>query len=388
MLKGENIIVFSHTDWRVEPVSSQHISNFLAEENKVLFVETFGSRAPSAGSMHPERIKQRFINWLKGIRKQDTGHGRLYVYSPITPLINSRFFLFLNKSIFLNILKRLIKKLEMKNPILYFYIPPPIGAIDELQNKAVIYHCVDEWATFAGGKNNFFIDAERRLIERADLVFTTNKLVYLNKKPCARRIHNVHHGVDYEHFTQEFGDGAPLPKDMRDIRRPTIAVIGAFADWVDVDLIRFIAEKRRDWSIVSIGAVEPGVDIKGLLGAGNVYFLGRKNYSELPNYYRAVDVFIVPFILNEHIKYCAPIRLYEHLSSGKPVITTDFPAAREIEAGLITIAFDKEDFIKKIETALKENDRSLAEKRKLSARQNTWKSKVEEISGMIEEIIR
>lgn len=389
MLKGENIIVFSSADWKIGPTSPQHISTNFAEGNKVLFIETFGSRQPSLGPDDMKRIGHRLMNWFKGVEKKtDTKGGQLYIYSPITVLMNFRLPLFINRWLFLNILKRLIKRLNMRNPILYFYLPPPPGIIGRLQEKAVIYHCVDEWATFPAGKNKVFMEAEKNLIENADLVLVANELLYENKKPYARRIHKIYHGVDYGHFAKEFAKDFPLPEDIRPIPRPIIAIIGNFADWMDLDLIRLLAQRHKEWSLVSIGPIDSNVDIKSLARFKNIYFLGQKKYAELPDYYRVIDVFIIPFLLNDHIRYCAPTRLYEHLSSGKPIIATDFPAVREIGEGVIDITLNHEDFIKKIEEALGKEDKSLTQRRKELAKGNTWKARVEEISEITEGILK
>src|SRR3989338_4872235 len=125
MLKGENIIVFSSADWKIGPTSPQHISTAFAQNgNKVLFVETFGSRIPTFERDHLKRVKQRFLNWPKGIRKLNAEGVTIYIYSPITLLKTSMFFLPVNRFLFLSLTKRLMKKLNMKNPILYFFLPP------------------------------------------------------------------------------------------------------------------------------------------------------------------------------------------------------------------------------------------------------------------------
>lgn len=386
MLEGENIIIFSSADWKIGPTSPQHISTNFAEKNKVLFVETFGSRVPALERDHLKRIKQRLLNWPKGIRHLSIDKIKIYIYSPIILLTNFTYLLPLNRFIYLNLMKHLIKKLDMKNPILYFYLPPPTGTVGTLNEKAIIYHLVDDWRTFPGGKNKLFLEAEKILLKNADLVLAANQHLYDIAKPFAHRIYKLYHGVDYNHFAKKISNGDPLPEDIKNIPRPIIAIVGAFADWMDLDLIKLIAQTHREWSIISIGTRESNVKVNELESMANVHFLGQKNYSELPNYYRAVDAFIIPFLLTEHIKTCAPTRLYEHLSSGKPIITTDFPAAREVGEGLIDIALSREDFVEKTEMALRENNPSLIQRRRALAKRNTWKARVEEISAIIEDI--
>ncbi|MFH1622841.1 MAG: glycosyltransferase [Candidatus Omnitrophota bacterium] len=389
MFKGENIVIFSSADWQTpRPTSPTHLSINYAKENKVLFIETFGSRIPSLDPEHIQRLAKRIVNWLKGIKTEENKNTNLYIYSPTAIMLNFKPFLCINRMIFLHIINRLLKKLGMDNPIMFFYLPPPLGVIKKLKAKAIVYHCIDEWATYPAGRNKIFMAAEKELIENSDLVIATNDLLYENKKLYAKRIKKIYHGVDYNHFTKEFFSDKSLPPDIINVPKPIIAVVGSFVDWMDLDLIKLIAEKHPDWSLVSIGPIDANVDIRDLIKMNNVYFLKAKYYSQLPDYYRAIDVFIVPFIITEHIKYSAPTRLYEHLSSGKPVVTTDFPAAHDVGEGLIRIANTRESFLRNIEEALRENDAALAEKRRLLAKANTWDRRVDEISTFISEVIK
>ena len=125
-------------------------------------------------------------------------------------------------------------------------------------------------------------------------------------------------------------------------------------------------------------------DLARVRGIKNIHLLGKKNYSELPNYYRAVDVCIVAFQRTEHIRYSCPTRFYEHLAAGKPVVSTDFPAAREFPEDMVRIAKDKEEFEQLVSESLKPGQDAFVERRKKLARENSWDGRAEKISQMIE----
>ncbi|MBL7197576.1 MAG: glycosyltransferase [Candidatus Omnitrophica bacterium] len=390
MIKNQNIICFSSVDWTSYRTSKIYLMKIMSKYNRVLFVETIGSKMPSFCKSHLYRIIKRIFRWLKGpTRPPDTEtDSDILIYSPlIIPIHHNRFARKMNFYILRWTFRKLIKKLNFKQPILWFYLPTAADLKGQLSEKFCLYHCVDNWLTYPGYRNNNFEDLESKLFINSNAVFISNRLLFDAKKALNKNTHYLPHGVEFEHYQRTFASDDPLPVDVRNLRRPIIAMVGEVAGWVDFDFIRYVAKAHPEWSIVLIGPIGYDADISKIKDISNIYFLGNKEYSELPNYYRAIDVFIIPFILNEHIKYCTPTRIYEHLSSGKPVITTDFPAAREIDESLIHIALNREDFVKKIEVGLKERDFSLIEKRKSLAKQNTWESRAQEISKIIEEVI-
>ncbi len=387
MIENQNIICFSSVDWISYPTSKIYLMRLLSKRNRVLYVETIGSKTPNLSKSHLFRIIKRICRWLRGPVKPSniSKDENITICSPIIiPVFNSRWILKINSLILRWSLKRIIRKLRFQNPVLWFYLPTAAELIGHLGEKFSLYHCVDQWSTYPGGRTSLFKELENKLFEKSNAVFISNRLVYEERRSLNKNTYYLPHGVEFEHYQRKFSPDEPLPDDIANLRHPVIGIVGEVASWIDLDLVAYIAKIKPGWSIVAIGPIGYDAKLGNIKDISNIYILGKKDYSELPNYYRAIDVFIIPFILNEHIKYSTPTRLYEHLSSGKPIVAIDFPAAREIEEGLISLSFDKDDFVKKIELALEERNLALPEKRKALAKRNSWNVRMEEISHVVQ----
>ena len=383
MLKGENIICFSSVDWSHVPTSKKHVMTILARENRVLFVETFGSRAPGLSRLHAGRVCRRLGSCMRGIRRIPQ-EGELYVYSPVSLPWRHGPAGKMTAKLLLHTMRRLARKLDLGAPLLWYYMPTPVEFFGQLGEKAVIYHCVDEWSTYPGGADEQFMKAEADLLRRADAVFVTNRLLLEKKRQFNPSACYLPHGCDAAHFAHAAGPG-PLPPDLEALPGPRIAMVGAVAQWLDWDLLTGLARSHPAWSIILIGPVSYNADTSPAAAEPNLHLLGLKPYEELPAYYRGIDATIVAFTDDEHIRYSAPTRLLEHLAAGKPVVSTDYPAAREFPAGLVTVAADAGKFSSAVEEALEQDTPERRERRRNFAAANSWESRVEEMSKVISE---
>ena len=387
MLEGENIICFSSVDWGHVPTSKKHIMTILARRNRVLYVETMSSRMPSLKRIHLKRAAERIINWIRGIKEvSKSPSGELFVYSPIIFFPYWRPMKKVNQLIFTSVFRRLVRTLRLENPILWFYIPLPINFFGRLGEKAIIYHCVDEWSTYPGGKNEALQVLEEELLRKADSVFCASKPLLERKRMFNVHTYYLPHGADFQPF-RKLPEDVPLPPDIASIKRPILGMVGGIASWIDWELLKYTAEIHPEWSIVLIGPISYNADLTKADKVSNIHILGLRSYESLPNYYRAIDVCIIAFILNEHIRYCQPTRIYEHLAAGKPVVSTDFPAVREVAPEMAKVAQNRGGFVELISRALKEDDRTSVMKRKEIARQNNWRQRVETMSNLIKQTI-
>lgn len=242
----------------------------------------------------------------------------------------------------------------------------------------IIYDCMDEHVGFSTNKETM-ISHEELLASECDLLITTARSLYKKMRNYNDRCILVPNAVDFCHFSF-------LPPNdlLKEIRRPIIGYYGAISEWFDNDLIEHLATNKQEWSFVFIGHTF-GSNISKLEKMPNVYFLGEKSYSDLPKFLYWFDICIIPFKLNKLTKATNPVKFYEYISSGKKVVATELPELLPY-AKYLYIAKDKNDFLQKIEMALKEDDPNLVSDRIQLAKENTWEERYRVISLEIKKI--
>jgi len=194
----------------------------------------------------------------------------------------------------------------------------------------------------------------------------------------------VTNGVVYEHF-RDIED--IIPKEMEEAvsqKKPIIGYYGALASWFDYDLVKAIAKMRKDWNIVLIGWDYDGsLSKSGLNDISNIHFISSVPYEKLPTYAQWFDICTIPFKINEVTLSTSPVKLFEYMALGKPIVTTAMPECKKYRSVIIAENNTK-DFVKKIEVGLKlRGNAKYEELLKKEALENTWEKKAEDISKMI-----
>ena len=144
------------------------------------------------------------------------------------------------------------------------------------------------------------------------------------------------------------------PADCAELKGPVIGFFGLIADWVDLEVIRYLASSRPEWSFLLIGEVQ--TDTSALRELPNVHLLGRRKYQSLPAYCKAFDVAILPFVVNELTLAANPLKLREYLAAGLPVVATPLPEVLKLKP-LVRMARTPEEFLDQIEALLSEGKR-------------------------------
>ena len=194
-------------------------------------------------------------------------------------------------------------------------------------------------------------------------------------------------GVDYEHFDKVKED-IKYDKKFEEIieeNKPIIGYYGALASWFDYDMIKYLAEKRPEYNIVLLGIkYDDSFDKANLNSKKNIYFLGSKDYEELPNYASKFDVCTIPFLINDITQATSPLKLFEYMALGKPIVTTAMKECKKYES--VLISNNNDEFIDKVDYAIKlgKNKDDVYHKiLKKEALENTWESKAKLILEML-----
>jgi GT2 family glycosyltransferase/glycosyltransferase involved in cell wall biosynthesis len=199
-----------------------------------------------------------------------------------------------------------------------------------LPNARLVYDCMDHHGGF---ENNAtcVLEAEGAIIRDADLVIVTSSWLEKEIAPIARASAMVRNAGEYEFFSA-------VPDEVfRDARgRKVIGYYGAIAEWFDLDLIRHLALALPDVLVLLVGSDTAGA-AAALSDVPNVEFTGEVAYSRLPYYLHAFDVALLPFKVIPLTLATNPVKVYEYLAAGKPVVTVDLPEMVQFE-GLVTVA--------------------------------------------------
>jgi glycosyltransferase involved in cell wall biosynthesis len=160
--------------------------------------------------------------------------------------------------------------------------------------------------------------------------------------------------------------------------KPIIGYFGAISDWFDVDLIAYCARIRPKYNFVLIGSTF-GADTNKIEYLENVFLLGERAYQSLPGYLAYFDVCLIPFKLIPLTMATNPVKFYEYLSSGKPVVSVRLPELIEY-ADCCYLADNAEEFVAQIDEAYQsKDDLELKNMRLELARNNSWDSRVDTI---------
>jgi glycosyltransferase involved in cell wall biosynthesis len=384
ILSGRDIVCIAPVDW--DPIwnRSQQLMSRMPHTSRILYIEP---PATLLSAFKDRSLRFKWWRWIKGARPKTEN---VYLYSPpvvlpfgnIFPRVNR-----LNQRWSLIFVRKAARRLGFKNPLVWTYLPGSLILARGLDPGLLIYDCVDEHSEFTGLIDREAVLAmERELLGSCDLVFTTARGLYEAKKPYARNIYLVPNAADTGHFALADREETPVPPDIAGLPHPLLGFVGVIHHWIDLDLIEYVARGRPDWSVAMIGPVGAGVSVDGLKALPNVHFLGRRDKEELPGYLKAFDICLNPFRKNRLTDRVNPLKLYEYLASGRPVVSVDMPGVAEFK-DVIEIAGDYGEFLQAVERALQSENTERKKRRLEAAGGHSWENRVQYMLERVGEMI-
>lgn len=275
----------------------------------------------------------------------------------------------------------LLRELNYENGIVFLNAPYWTPLLQFWEYSLLIYDCIDNYTEFEDLVHHEAVikESEQQLLNLADLVLTSSTGLFEEKKAVNDNTYLVPNGVETKYFNYNY---IPVikPDDIPDSEK-IIGYYGAISSWFDIELVRSLAVSLPEVAVVLIGEVS--TDISHLSSLLNVTLLGEKPYHLLADYLYYFDLAIIPFIKNSLTLMSDPVKLYEYLAAGKPVLTTELPEVKKFKKQ-INIAKDKEDFISQA-AELINNDISQdsREERYNLIKNKTWLRRAEKINSLI-----
>lgn len=370
---SENIICFAK-DWSEDPTSCNHVMRALSRNHRVLWLNSVGARRPNFGSARDlGKMGRKVMGFLRGPREVEPN---LWVYTPLvlpfpyTPAIAR-----VNRWILHATVGALRLALRMRDFQLWTFLPTTAPYVGSMGESLAVYYCTDEWSGFSHLGQEPVAAMEQALCAKSDVVFTTSRPLLERKSAYNKETHLASHGVDHAHFAAALDEGTLVAGDLLGLPHPILGFFGLIENWIDLTLLTYAAEHRKEWSIVLVGRAN--VDVSRLSAYPNIHLLGRRPYQELPRYAKAFDVGICPFVSSELTRNINPIKLREYLSAGLPVVATGIPEAATYP-GSCQLVEGPAAFLAACEFALASDSKERRRERSDAMRRETWESKTNE----------
>lgn len=335
----KNIVLLSTAEWD-NPfwTNKQHTACSLADlDCRILYIESLGLRRPSNHPRDWHRLIKRFTKAFSLPKKINSN---LWVWSPLViPAPTTWHTKLLNRIVFSVSLYLAMMILGFNDSILWTYNPLTKNYVSIKHFSSTIYHCVDNISAQPGMNARLINAEEKKLCNDVDHVFVTSSTLYRSLKRWTKNITYMPNVVDFKHFSKA-RSRRPAPNEYIDIPEPRLLFVGAISSYkVDLGMIREIALMMPSWSIVLIGLVgegDPATNIKEIDDLSNIYLLGPKPYQDLPIYMSHSQVGLLPCLLNKYTESMFPMKFFEYLAAGLPVVSTQLAALNSFKDCFLT----------------------------------------------------
>ena len=292
-----------------------------------------------------------------------------------------------NEAVYRSHALRVAHQLGFRQPILWLNPHYAVHMVGKMGEDRVIYDITDDWITLtqSEAQTHLIIAQDRELCRVADAVIVCSQKLYDLKQELARNLHLIPNGVDAEHYRCVLEGTGPLPEEAADWPRPIYGYTGTIhPDRVDVGLVERMARRLTQGCFALVGPFFlPDADRDRLLATGKVFFTGPVPYARLPQFMRAFDVCMTPHLVTPFTESLNPIKLWEYLAGGKPIVSTDVAGFRDFPQ-FVRIAKGEDEFLKALQEAQQEAP-EWGEARRVEARKHSWDARVDQILDAVAE---
>ena len=362
--------------------NKQHLMSRLgASGHSVLYLDSLGLRRPSASSGDLRRIARRLRDWRPVAVEVAPGVWRdapLVVPLHAIPAVRA-----LNESLLHWRLRRNRRRHAIENAVLWTFSPMGHRLFNRRWHTALVYHCVDNIPDDPGMDKTFLLAEERATISIADVCIASSRplLGRLEQLGALRPLYWPNPAD-----TKRFATAERTPRAGRSV----IGFAGAIqSNKVDIDLIVDLALSLPDFDFHLAGPVDTGGAedaSRRLRVAKNVRLLGVIGRDQLPAVIASFDVAIIPYHINAYTRFIYPMKVFEYLAAGAPVVSTPLPSlVGEVE--YVAFASDATGFAEAVRTALQTaHDSTSVAGRRAYAASHSWENRLAEANRLLSKL--
>jgi glycosyltransferase involved in cell wall biosynthesis len=293
----------------------------------------------------------------------------------------------INRSLYVQLIRWHLRRLPGERLVLWLYHPLQADLIDAFPERVLLcYDWTDDWAEFDWlpvADRQELVAGNDCILRRADVVFAVSEELLRRARAVNPNSYRAPNATDISVLGDDTTHAVAL--ELVDLPRPIIGYIGQIGDKIDYAMLEQVVADRPNWSFVLVGNVwiNKKMIVDALAARPNVYPMGQRAYDELGGFMRGFDVCILPHLRSSLTRSMDPIKLYDYLASGKPIVSTSV-AGTERFADVVYIGDTSGEFVVALERALAEGC-ALTERRLAYARRNTWPRRADEMWQIVQQ---
>ncbi|HEX7366400.1 MAG TPA: glycosyltransferase [Pelobium sp.] len=393
MLKNKVVFMLSNAKYDAPIESTGYtIARHLAQHNQVFYVEypaTVKDYYQLKESPEFSKKKDLYRKRSNGILNTDLPNLKIV----ITRLLLSinflpegwlyRKLLAYNERLIVNRIKKVIKTFNISDFIFInsFNIHyPNVGK--RLSPVLNVYHCVDPLVSGYDTKHGLL--SEQEIVKHSDLIICTSKKLFKINSKRHSNVHFVPNAADFEHSNKANLASTPVLPVLQTFKKPIIGYLGNVEGRTNFELLTAVAEKNPEKSFVFVGPADEVYRKKLISKAKNIFLVDAVAYQKMPEVLKGFDVAIIPFKKDEFSATIFPLKLFEYLGSGKPVVATDFNTdLNEQTKNTVPYCANADEFSEAINDALSNDSADNKAARLAVAKDNTWQKRADEFSDLL-----
>lgn len=379
----KKILYLASVDWFWIKQRPQHFCELLSENNKVTYLckqrWKKGKNVVISHSHNENQLNKYQIKINKNLN---------VIRKKLIPFQNKfKFISYLNDEIYRKYILDLDKKdnydvIIITYPSLYNVIPKKL-----FHRKIFLYDCMDNYKSFNNVNKNSILNDEKKLINICNYIVVSSNDLYDNiikvNSDIKDKTYIINNGVDIKSFNVNSIDKVSDDNLLKKNNNKKVGYVGTISEWVDLELIKSIALRNKNIEFYFIGPISESLNIDSFKSINNIKFVGSQPYYSIPNIVNSLDICIMPFKKSELVQSVNPVKIYEYLAMGKPVIALKYDETDKFGSLIYTYETEKqfEDCLYKILNRREEKD--IINERINFAKKNSWKERVNKLEELI-----